>query len=335
MATSSQAQQANDLYEDDFTKVTVARKNRRNNGFDSQKAITYLTLGVAVIAIIVGSVAISKSHNAEKENQQRQNRQNENLATTREAAELTTGASTMISTFPFCSESPQNRQACINLIAAGEKMLMDVANKSVSPSDMAKKVMDPSLTGYEADSKIEGISATTEEPGSHTAALGVVTDDNGHVLDSEGKPIVDKQGDIVESPLFDVDNCLFTYKNKLCLALVPVGKTAEEVKSRREAGQYNKFAIPRGQYIPVMHASMAGFVKEDGRLKRGRTTRSAAILGCLGGAGGGMKVGGPFGGAVGFFFDGAVKAGSMAGKIVGGGVGCAAGAAKAAGWWRR
>merc|ERR1719247_3745079 len=111
----SQSERAAELYEDDFTEVTIARKNRRKDGpFDSQKVITYLTLGVAVIAIIVGAVAISKADESNKKSEEHHQKNNENLAATREIAELSTGASTILSTVPFCSETPQNRQACIN-----------------------------------------------------------------------------------------------------------------------------------------------------------------------------------------------------------------------------
>lgn len=323
MAATSQAQQANDLYEDDFTTVTVARKNRRDAN-DTQRMLTYLTLGVAVIAIIVGAVAISKADESNKKSEQHHQQNNANVAATKEAAELATGASTMLSTVPFCSESPQNRQACINLIAAGEEMIKDVANSSVTTLDIVHKANNPN-TAYTVDSKISGLAATTDTAGSNTLAAGVVTDEEGHVINGDGQLAKDANGNPIKSELFDVDKCLFTYKNKLCFALVPVGETANSDRKRRSGGG-SKYDLQKGQYVPVLHVVTEGFVQgKDGRMRRGGK-RSAAIMGCLNGMATGGGAGAAMGGAIGTIVPGFGTAiGGAAGTLVGGALGCAAG----------
>jgi hypothetical protein len=319
--------QTNELYADpDFTEVTVAHKNRRDNksGFNNQTILTAVTLCVAVIAIIVGSVAISRTN--ESNNQQAEVNHQNNLAQTAnaETASASTGASTLLSTVPFCTAEPANRQACLNVMCAAEKALADLYNPNKTTTDMIHAASDQA---YRCTFKEDGLDTTTEGPGAHAMADAVITDGNGHLIGPDGNVMVGDSGDAVTSPLFDVNECLLVWKEKLCFSLIPVGETAKTQRARRAAGASKHDMITGGKYIPVVSITDGLITKgPDGKLRRAGGKRSAAIMGCLSGMGKGAGAGGAMGGAVGTIFPGLGTAiGGAAGGLIGGAVGCAAG----------
>merc|ERR1719163_207442 len=104
-------------------------------------------------------------------------------------------------------------------------MIADIYNTNISTADVTKGATNQN---YRVDFKEEGISNTLDAPGSHTMADGVVTDGNGHILGPDGNAITDASGAPVTSKLFDVNECLLVWKEKLCFALVPIGDTVKE-----------------------------------------------------------------------------------------------------------
>jgi hypothetical protein len=327
--------QTNELYADpDFTEVTVAHKNRRNkkSGFNNQTILTAVTLCVAVIAIIVGSVAISRTNESNNKQAEVNSQNRKNSLAHRDAIAMTNGASTIISTLEFCMASPQNRQACLNVISTAEAMIRDATNPNITAAELHRIASDPALSkerGYVQDSKLDAIDSTTDTAGSNTGAQAVITDGEGHMVDGEGKIVKfhDKNGEELDSSaLFDTSDCLLVWKEKLCLSLVPVGDTAISEHRRRRAGG-SKYDIAAGHYMPVVHITDGRMsIDADGNMRRRGGNWAGAVMGCQNGAakggGWGAKIGN-FAGSI--FHKLGTSVGAAAGKIAGEAIGCAVG----------